>query len=155
MRHHNIYLIKIPPGISCQSVASCVFLGTAGFFFIGQPTYNRRQAGACRSCSIKKPRRRKYVGDAVIVIALDENAFERCSQLACLLCVKLQLSWCECGERPQSAPAQTARFGSQTERLFFFPGKPGLRRGFLTCTWNRACIHDGYKAINTILVVVL
>ena len=37
-------------------IVSCVLLGTTDIFFIGQPTYNRRHAGAFSSPSIKKPR---------------------------------------------------------------------------------------------------
>ena len=43
------------------------------FVFIGRPTCNQRQAGACRSRSIGKPRSRKYAGNAVVAEVLVEE----------------------------------------------------------------------------------
>ena len=94
-----------------------MFLGTTDIFFIEQPTYSRRQAGPRRSRNIKKPRCRKYVGNAVAAEELLGGEHDPLLAGSYILWYRDLLSICRllCSGRHACVLAQPIYNGRQTE----------------------------------------
>ena len=82
-----------------------------------------------KPCTISSTVLSRIYMQVLIVVALDEmHSGAVLSLLVFFVCEVVAVGVGASGERAQSAPAQTAPqqagFGSQTERLLFFLGKP-------------------------------